>query len=505
MIDESTLIDVQISLAQTAGQGQDTSDLLVVTATALIDQTQGYRTYTSSAAVAGDWGTGGLEYQAALLHFAQVPTPPRLLIGSWAESATAGKLLGGGLSITQQALSNFTGIANGAFGLAVNGGAVTQHTGINFTGAVTLPGIAALIATALAGVATVVWNQVYSRFELTSETTGAASAVSFATTPTGGGETDISSLLGLAASFPGAYTSAGLAAETALQNATRMDANFGGQWYAFANPAITADADHLAVQGFIQSGSTRKHFYGATSQEPACLLSSSTTDLAYTMSKTSCNKSMVSYSSTNSCGVISALARILYLNYSGTNTMISLAYQTMPTLVAENITSGQLAILQSKNCNVYAQIDNGVPIFFPGTTCVTNNFVDTVIGADVFAVSLQAAGFNTLYTAATAGTKVAQDDAGTHKFITNYAQVCQQFVANGFLAPGYWYGAPFGTLQPNTVGGEPYMEDGYYIYGPPIASQSQVPRAARVGVPIQIAGNCAGAVNTTSVLVTLQP
>ena len=500
MIDESTLINVEVSLAQTAGQGQDTSDLLVVTSNTVIDLTQRYRSYTSSSAVGADFGTAGLEFQAAVKCFAINPTPPRILIGTWAEAARAGQLLGGALTLAQQALANFTGISDGGFGVSINGAAVEQVVGINLVGAVTLNGIATLITAALAGAATVQWNPIYNRFQVTSATTGTASAISFLTAPTGGVATDLSSLLGLSVTFSGSYTAAGVAAESALACATLFDANFGGQWYAMVMPSIVADADHLAVQAFLQSGSTRKHFYGATTQEAGALVPTSTTDLAYTMGNSSNNKSMCTYSSTSAVAVVSALARILFVNYSGQNTMISLAYQTMPTLTPENISSGQLAILMAKNCNVYAAVDNGVPIFFPGTTCVTNQFVDTVIGADVFGVALQAAGFNTMYTAASSGTKVAQDDGGTVKFINGYTKTCEQFLACGFLGPGDWNGADFGSLNSGD-----YMESGYYIYGPPTAQQAQVPRSARVGVPIQIAGNCSGAVNTTSVLVTLQP
>jgi len=502
MVSVGSLINVQISLAASPAQGQNTTNLLVVTNNTVIDLTQRYRTYTSLAAVAADFGTGGPEYAAATPFFAQSPQPPQLLIGRWAEYAAAGQLIGAPLTAAQQLITNFTGAgADCGFSVHIDGGAVEHIVGINLSAVTNLNGVAAAITTALAGAATCVWNSVYGQFVFTSATTGAASAVSLLTAAVGVGVTDISVLLGCTATNSGAYAVAGQVAETALACATLFDSNFGGNWYALMMPSIVADADHLAVMSFIQ-GTTRKHFYGVTTQEAGALVPTSTTDLAYLAMEAAYTKSMIMYSSTNACAVASPLARILTVNYAAANSAISLMWQTCPTLIPEpNLNANQLASLAAKNCNVYAATDqSGAPIFLNGTTCSTNVFVDTVIGADNFAIALQTAIFAAFQLAAVTPGKIGYTDAGMHVLVTACQTICAQYLANGYLAGGNWPGGNFGSLQSGQ-----YLETGSYVYAPPVATATLTQQTARTAVPIKIAGLLAGAINTCAVLVTLVP
>jgi len=498
MISVQQLIAVSVSLAASAVTPQNTSDLLLLTAGTAIPLTTRIRPYYTAAAIGADFGTGGLEYAAALQWFGQSPQPARLYLGRWAQTATAGQLIGSTLSAAQQLLSNFTGITSGGFSITVDALGIQHVSGLNFSGATTLPGVAAIIQVALT-TATIVWNAVYSQFQITSNTTGAASAISFLTAPSSG--TDISALLGCTVGSSGAFQSPGQAAETALAAANLFMNNYGTTWYALMMPSINSDSDHTAVLAAVNASSI-KHFYFMTSEEGGILSSSSTTDLAYLCSQLNIPRGAGTYSATSLTDMISAAARILTVDYTQSNSAITLAWKQMPDVIPVNITDSQLQTIIAKNWNAYVatNVESGASIFFPGTTCQTGVYIDTQIGADNLAVAVLAALFNVLYTTTT---KVGQSDAGMHTLVAALEGVMQQFANNGYLdgsGSAVWTGAPFGPIAT----GSP-LPKGFAIYAPPVATQSPSARASRISVPIQVAAKLLGAVQTVNCAITVNP
>ena len=488
----SRLINVTVSLAAQAAQGQNTSTLLILGSSPVIDVISRMRSYTSIAQVAADFGTSAPEYLAALLWFEQNPQPTQLDIGRWAKTASSGQLLGGPLTAAQQSMAFWNAIVNGSFKITIDGGAVQTLTGLNFSGAANMNGVAGVIQAALAG-ANIVWDSVYNRFEVTSHTTGATSTVSFATTDAGVG-TDISADLGLTAGFVGIIQANGIAAETAISAVTLLDTNFGMQWFALVVIGA-ADADHLAIAAFVEADTT-KHYYGVTTQEATVLTPGDTTDIAYQLQQLGYNFTCVQYSSSNPYAVVSLLARILTTNFAGNNTTITLMYKQEPGIVPENLTTTQVNALEAKNCNVFVAYNNNTAIIEPGVSS-SGNFIDTVIGAAVMAIEIQTALYNALYTSPN---KIPQTDAGTAILTNSAAAICAQFVANGFLAPGTWTSQGFGAL----VTGQ-NVPKGYYIYAPPVSSQSQAQRTSRVSVPIQIGAKLAGAIHVVNLAITVNP
>lgn len=483
----SRLINVAVSLTPAAAQAQNLSTLLVLGTSTAIDVGERYRDYSSLAAVAADFGSNVAEYYAAALWFQQVPQPTTLKIGRWAQTASSGTLRGATLSAAAQALSNFTSVTSGGFTYTKNGGAPTNVTGINLSGAASLNQVASLITAALSG-ATMVWNAVYSRFELTSTTTGPTSSISFLTAP--GTGTDISGLLGLLVSSSGARRVDGIAAETAVDCVNLFDSSYGQSWYGVVIPAAV-NADHLAVAAAIEAAST-KHIYGITSQEAACLVAAATTDIAYQLKQLAYNKSVVQFSSSSAYAVVSLLARIFTVDYTGNSTTITLAYKQEPGIVAEAINTVQADALKGKNCNAFLSFNNSTAIVLNGVSA-SGVFLDSVIGTDWLAVTLQNAMYNQLYTSTT---KVPQTDAGMQLLATTAEAVLAQGVTNGLLAPGTWQSTGFGLLKSGD-----YMPKGYYIYTPKVSSQSAPDRAARKSVPFQIAAKLAGAVHEINISV----
>jgi hypothetical protein len=485
----SRLIDVDVTLSPLAAQGQNTNALLILDDTSVIDVVTRIRTYTTIAQVAADFGTSVPAYLAAALWFEQNPQPTELLIGRWAQGASHGQLFGGALTPTQQLMSFWNAITTGSMHITIDGGSPESLTGLNFSAALNMNGVAAVINAALTG-ASCVWNSVYNRFEFTSATTGATSTVSFVTAGAGG--VDISTDIVATSTSPGAYLAPGIAAETALAAVTLFDTDFGMTWFGLTVIGAV-DADVLAIAGYIEAANN-KHYYGVTTQEPAVLTPGDTTSIAYKLQQLAYNNTGVQYSSTSPYAVVSMLARILTTNYQENSSVITLMYKQEPGVVAENLTETQMEALEAKNCNVFVFYNNNTAIIEPGVSS-SGNFIDTVIGVAVLAIDLQTALYNLLYLSPT---KIPQTDAGTHQLVTVINGVLNQYVANGLLAPGTWDSNGFGTL--NT--GDP-LPAGFYIYAPPVALQPQSARAARVSVPIQIAAKLAGAVHTVDVSINV--
>ena len=485
----SRLINVGVTLSPQAAQGQNLNALLILGISDVIDVVTRIRSYTTLAEVAADFGTSADEYLAAALWFEQAPQPTQLYIGRWAKTASAGQLFGGSLSATQQTIATWQAVTNGGFHITVDGGGAQSIVGLDFSGAANLNAVAVIIQAAITG-ATCVWNAVYSRFEITSDTTGASSTVSFLTTPASG--TDISGMMLCTAASSGAYVANGIVAETALAAVELFDSSYGQAWFALV--VLTAsDSDHTAIAAYIEAANNY-HFYGVTTEEAGVLNPADTSDVAYLLKTAGVNRTAVQYSSSNAFAVVSMLARILTTDYNGNNTVITLMYKQEPGITAENLNETQADSIAAKNCNVFAEYNDDTAIIQNGV-CSSGQFIDTVIGALALAVTIQAAVYNLLYTSTT---KIPQTNAGMHLITTAISEVLNQFVQNGWIAPGVWTEAGFGELKQNQL-----MPTGFYVFAPPVSSQSAAARATRISVPIQIAVKLAGAVQTVAVSIVV--
>jgi hypothetical protein len=485
----SRLIQGTVNLSPNAAQAQNLNTELILGSSPVIDVVSRMREYESTPAVAADFGTTAPEYLAAVDWFGQSPQPANVLIGRWAENGSSAQLIGSTLSTAQQDMTVWNAVTNGGFDITIDGTAKTI-TGLNFSAATNLNGVAADITTALGAAGACVWNESFAQFQIASASTGATSTLTFATAPASG--TDISSMLGMTASSSGAYVAQGIAAETAVAAATLFDNQFGQQWYGLT-VCGAQDADHLALAAFIES-TTNKHFYGVTTQEAGVLNSVTTTDIAAKLQAAGFNKTCTQYSSNSAYAVNSLLGRQLTVDYTGNNTVITLMYKQEPGVAAETLNATQMSALEGKNCNVFVAYNNGTTIIEPAKVA-SGEYIDTIVGMDAFCIDVQTALFNELYTSTT---KIPQTDAGMHLLATVIEGVCQQYVNNGLFAPGVWNSGGFGTLNQGD-----FLAKGYYVYQPPVASQSQADRAARKSVPFQIAVKLAGAVHTIDFAVTV--
>lgn len=485
----SRLIATSVNLAPAGAQMQNTSNLLILTNDTHIDVVTRMVQYADMVAVALDFASNTPAYLAAQAWFAQVPQPTSVLIGRWAKTASAGQLFGGPVDAANQLMSYWNAITTGSFKITVDGGAQQSVVGLNFSAAANMNAVAAIIQAGIAG-ATVVWDAAEKIFIFTSNTTGAASTVSFLAAGASG--VDISGVLKGLSTSAGAYVANGIVPETALAAATAFDDRFGQQFYGLVIPE-GATADHQAVAAYIEAA-TNKHVYGVGSSDANILSSGSTTDIAYLLKASGYKRSVVQYSSTNIYSICSLMGRIIPTNYNGNNTVITLMYKQEPGVIAESLTATQIGILEGKNCNVFVAYNNNTAIVEPGVMS-SGEFFDVIAGTDWLALAIQTAVYNLL---STSPTKIPQTDAGNNLIMSTIEGVCAQAVTNGLLAPGVWTSGGFGSLNQND-----FLPKGYYVYAPSIGTQSAADRAARRSVAFQVAAKLAGAIHTVNVTINV--
>lgn len=481
-------VDVTISPIAAALRGFGV--LLLLGSSNVIDTKERFRDYADITEVGNDFSITDPEYLAAQDVFAQQPTPGILYIGRWAQTATSGLLHGGILSTTEQAIANFTAVSTGSLDISIDGNAQTL-TGIDLSAVTDLNAVASAVTTALAGAATVTWNANYGRFDVESASTGTSSTVGYSTTAAAG--TDLGPLMGLVSGVAEAPID-GIAAES-YDSAVSTLLSMSNGWYGLVGVASgIQDSDHTAAAATIEAASPSR-IYGVTIQDANALDPTSTTDLAYTLSQAQYSRTFYQYSSSSPYAVASLAARAFTVDFTGQNTTITVMFKQEPGITPETLNETEAGALKAKNCNVFVEYANGTAILQEGVMA-NGDYFDERHGLDWLQNYVQTNLYNFLYTSPT---KVPQTDGGTNLLLTNIEQSMDQSVTNGLCGPGVWDSSlEFGSLHYGDT-----LTKGYYIYAPPVSSQSAANRAARKSVAFQIAAKLAGAVQSTNVLINV--
>lgn len=486
----SRLINVAVNLTPALATFPNLSSAMIFGDSDVINVVERFRTYSTIEEVAADFGTNAPEYEAALLWFGQAPQPTSLHIARWASGGSKGLRYGRALTTGEQALANFTAITTGSFKVELDNhaGTYTSVTGLDFSAATTLQGVAAIIDGALAG-ATVTWDSDLAKFVIESDTTGATSEIGAPAAAATG--TDIRTVMGWNAGTTGI---AGIASETAVAALAILDGlPVGFYGVAFAASSMPNTAAMLAVADYVEAASS-PHLLAATTQDANALLTSSTTDLAAEIEAAGYNRTFCQYSSDSAYAAVSAMARLLTTDYSANSSVITLMYKQEPLITPETLTTSQANALQAKNCNVFVNYDNATAIIQYGTVG-SGLYLDEVAGVDALRLSIQTDLYNALYGSAT---KIPQTDAGNAILANVINATCARFAANGLLGPGTWTAGGFGQLKTGDL-----LSQGFYVYQPPVANQSTADRQARKSVSFQVAAKLAGAIHTVDATINV--
>ncbi|WP_312058776.1 DUF3383 family protein [Pantoea septica] len=253
------------------------------------------------------------------------------------------------------------------------------------------------------------------------------------------------------------------------------------------------DAELLQVCDAVESATTSR-ILAITSDDADILDSAASTDLASKLKAAIYSRCFIQYSSTSRYAAISAFGRAFTVNFTGSNTTITLKFKQLPGITYETLSTSQANALEAKNCNVYVYYENDTAILEQGVMS-NGDFFDERHGLDWLQNAVQTADYNTLYSSTT---KIPQTDAGTTTRMANIEKVLDQALDNGLFAPGIWTGGLMGQLSTGDT-----LTKGYYTWADTVDNQLQSDREARKGVPIQVAAKLAGAVHYGDVAITV--
>ncbi len=481
----SDVVNVTVTISPIAAATRNFGAGLIIGTTDVIDVGERIRSYSDMDDVAADFGSTDPEYIGATRFFSQDPQPSLVYIGRWGQTATHGTLRGGVLTASEQLTSAWTSITDGAFKIDIDGTTKTV-TGLNFSTALNMPGVAALIDAGLSG-GSVTWDANSGRFVVKSDTTGTSSTVGYAVAPASG--TDISATLKLTSALAGTPV-VGIAAES-LVEAVEAFVDKSGDWYAAMVLPTVSNAEFLAAAQYIEALG-KKRIIGATISSTTVLDNTLDTDLASVVSAANLKRTWVQYSATD-YAVCSFFGRAATVDFTGSNTTLTMKFKTEPGVTAETLTETQAKTLKAKHCNVFVNYDNSTSIIQEGVMA-NGYFFDEVQGLDWLENDIQTDVWNLLLTV----NKVSQTNPGMSLIATRIENRLGQSVTNGLVAPGVWNGPAFGTLKTGD-----YLESGYYVYHQDISTQSQADREARKSVPFQVAAKLAGAVHDVPIYINV--
>ncbi|HFI9838617.1 TPA: DUF3383 family protein [Escherichia coli] len=283
------------------------------------------------------------------------------------------------------------------------------------------------------------------------------------------------------------------AVETLLQavNACLQYTN----WYglAIADSADLVEADVISVAAAIEASSLSR-ILAVTTADVNVLVAGNTDNIGYKLKAAGYARTFWQYSSSSKYAAISAFGRAFTVNFTGSNTTITLKFKTEPGITYETLTTAQAAAIDAINGNVYVYYANDTAIIQQGVMA-NGDFFDERHGLDWLQNYVQTNLYNLLYTSAT---KIPQTDAGVTRLMTNVEASLDQAVNNGLIAPGVWNGGPIGQIESGDT-----LTKGYYVYADAVANQAQSDREARKSPVIQAAIKLAGAIHYADVQINV--
>lgn len=275
------------------------------------------------------------------------------------------------------------------------------------------------------------------------------------------------------------------AVETLLQavNACLQYTN----WYglAIADSADLVEADVISVAAAIEASSLSR-ILAVTTADVNVLVAGNTDNIGYKLKAAGYARTFWQYSSSSKYAAISAFGRAFTVNFTGSNTTITLKFKTEPGITYETLTTAQASAIDAINGNVYVYYANDTAIIQQGVMA-NGDFFDERHGLDWLQNYVQTNLYNLLYTS---NTKIPQTDAGVTRLMTNVEASLDQAVNNGLIAPGVWNGGPIGQIESGDT-----LTKGYYVYADAVANQAQSDREARKSPVIQAAIKLAGAIH----------
>lgn len=473
----ANFINVSVATLQQGISAYNTSNLALFTREAYAASfgTNGYKIYLSPTGVATDFGTSSNTYAMAVAAFSQ---QPNILAGQGYLVVIPFLAV----AQNQKIAITFPGTpASGAWAITYNGNP-TASLAYNIS--------AAALQTALRLVSglssATVTGSVAAGFAIDSAVSGIGNPFTITS------NTLVDSL-SVAVNPVVTVTQPGSTAETLDQAIIRMQPVV--QFFGIMSAEIPSQIVMLAAAALIQTLNKIGFFVSVTAADvaPAGML-----DLLRSGGLTQSRGLFYDDVLATGLTFMAAYASLgLSTNFNGSLTTQTLNLKTLATIQPDpNIDQTLLTKCVTAGVDTYASYQGVAKIACQGA----NDFFDNQYNLQWLAGALLVAYFNAL---AQVNTKIPQTENGMNLVKGALRNVMEQAVSNQFLAPGAWTSTTmFGNVTDLVLN---VAQRGYYIFSSPIATQLAAVRAARVAPLIQIAAKYAGAIQSGSVVVNINP
>lgn len=478
----SDVVTVQVAAVQQGVGAYNTSNLALFTrdTTGSTFPTTGYGIYLSPTQVGTDFGTTSNTYKMAVAVFSQ---QPNILLG------------GGYLAIIPFLTAAQTAVQTVAFSAVAASGTFTLSYNSVASAAINWNDTASQIQTklqavTLLGQVTVSGSIAAKSLVVTFVGVSGAAALLVV------GSNTVKDASVIAITITPATTTIGSTAETLDAAINRTQGLV--QYFGVMSAEIPIQSVMLAAAAVIQSLNKLAFFTSYTQADVAVggmldLLRSGT--LTQSRAVPYFETVAASQPTTSLQYMAGYAGRGLSVNFNGSLTTITMNGKTISGSQPDpSMTPTLFALCQAAGADVYANVQGVAKVMTSGL----NDYFDNQYNIQWFVGALQVAGANALLQTST---KVPQTEDGMNILKGAYRSVCEQAVANQFLAPGSWTSSTmFGNVA-NLV--QNIAQRGYYIYSSPVSQQLAAVRALRQAPLVQLAIKYAGAIHSSSLVINV--
>lgn len=428
-IDPSRDVPITVSMGQTARALDMTLMALLVPSASFIDADR-VKYYTSIDEILEDYANSTTTYQAGLAFFTQSPRPQKMAIGLIATADQPGKLISGVISAAN--LTSIQALTTGVLTINVAGSPVAI-TGIALTGEDTVTKLAAAIAagSSFPSGGTCTANADDSLTISTGSADGDAQTMDYATAIAGN---DISALAHLTAatgaSLSQGHTFGDLVTEAEIVRQVSINNGYPIFGWCLDSSYRDDGDDNEAFAAWVAA--LKLGFTVLASNAVGSYASSETATIAYNVNEETANKkaAVVFSDSDSQYPDVSILARMLAVDYSGTNTAITAFGKDLPGLTPVDLSETELDILLGKRANCLTLMSNSLRMFRQGTTGNANWFIDDAINIDNFVNELE----TEMHSVFTRNGKVPYTPAGQSMRRSAASKILEKYKINGVLA-----------------------------------------------------------------------
>ena len=196
---------------------------------------------------------------------------------------------------------------------------------------------------------------------------------------------------------------------------------------------VAVDRQYRVINAQMKSAASwvvaNKRQFPGVSNDPDCLNAAVTTDIMSEFVTEDYDRAMLDYSSRpTEYPDVAAAARLASVDFTGTDTVITLKFKDLVGVHSENISPTQLSALKGKNGNVFYTVA-GLRMFDEGKNS-SGVFFDSIHGSDAMAEAVKVGVFSGYATRK----KTAFTEKGMSSPKADTETALLQFLTNGYLA-----------------------------------------------------------------------